>query len=136
MWNCPKCGQEFLNQDEPHECAMPDSPIMLYISQQPMQAHPHLLEMYEILKEALPNATEKIAWRMPTFWDGGNLIHFAAFKNHIGLFPGGEIPQLFAEKLAGYKTGKGSIQFPYSEPLPKDLITEIALWCNEHNSKR
>lgn len=135
MWRCPQCGQEYPNQDEAHTCDASCSPIVQYIMQQPEASHAHLIEIYEILKTVLPEAEEKIAWRMPTFWDGGNLIHFAAFKNHVGLFPGGEIPRIFAQKLEGYKTGKGSIQFPFDEPLPKALIIEIAQWCKEHNKK-
>lgn len=106
-----------------------------YITAQVEDIQPRLREVYAIIKAALPDADEKISWQMPTFWKGGNLIHFAAFKKHIGLYPGGEATTVFAEKLAGYKTSKGSIQLPHNKPLPKDLITEIAAWCGEHNAK-
>jgi uncharacterized protein YdhG (YjbR/CyaY superfamily) len=72
---------------------------------------------------------------MPAFWKGRNLIHFAAFKKHIGLYPGGEATTVFAGKLTGCKTSKGGIQLPHNKPLPLDLITEIAVWCGEHNAK-
>jgi uncharacterized protein YdhG (YjbR/CyaY superfamily) len=62
---------------------------------------------------------------MPTFWQGKNLIHFAAAKNHIGLYPGSEAMEAFAPKLTGYKTAKGTIQLPLDKPIPHRLIAEI-----------
>ena len=67
--------------------------------------------------------------KMPTYWKGRNIIHFAAIKNHIGLYPGGEAPVVFAEKLKDYKTSKGTIQFPLNKEIPLELIAEIAVWC-------
>ena len=63
---------------------------------------------------------------MPTFWQGENLIHFAAFKNHIGIYPGdlNDIP--FKKELSGYKTTKGAIQFPLDKPINYNLIAKIA----------
>jgi uncharacterized protein YdhG (YjbR/CyaY superfamily) len=80
------------------------------------------------MREAAPDAIEKIAWRMPTFWQGKNIIHFAAFKKHIGIFPGSEIPSLFAERLKDYKTSKGSIQLPLGKPIDYELIADITKW--------
>ena len=70
---------------------------------------------------------------MPTYWKDHNIIHFAAQKKHIGLYPGPEAVAYFSEKLdhAGLKYSKGSIQIPYSDELPLDLIAEIAEWCWE-----
>jgi uncharacterized protein YdhG (YjbR/CyaY superfamily) len=65
---------------------------------------------------------------MPTFWQGENLIHFAAFKKHVGVFPGDLTRTPFAEKLADYHTTKGAIQFPYNKPVPFELIAEIAAY--------
>ena len=65
---------------------------------------------------------------MPTFWQGENLIHFAAFKNHISIFPGAEASAVFAEKLTDYKVAKGTIQFPLNKPLPYEIIDEITRW--------
>ena len=65
-------------------------------------------------------------------WKGRNLIHFAANKRHIGLYPGEEAVAAFAEQLKDYKTSKGTIQFPYAKPLPLELIAEIAAWCGEN----
>ena len=70
---------------------------------------------------------------MPTYWKGHNIIHFAAQKKHIGLYPGPEAVDHFSEKLdqAGLKYSKGSIQIPYSDKIPLELIAEIAEWCLE-----
>jgi uncharacterized protein YdhG (YjbR/CyaY superfamily) len=71
---------------------------------------------------------KKISWRMPTFWQGENLIHFAVFKRHIGVYPGSEAMTHFANRLEGYKTSKGSIQFPLDSPIDHGLITSIVRW--------
>ena len=72
---------------------------------------------------------------MPTYWKKHNLIQFAAFKKHIGLYPGPEAVAVFADRLTEYKTSKGAIQFPYSEPLPLELIAEITKWCERENGR-
>ena len=77
------------------------------------------------IRQAAPNAREKISWQMPTFWQNENLVHFAAAKRHIGFYPGESGVRIFSDKLKGYKTSKGAIQFPMSEPMPYDLIAEI-----------
>jgi len=84
-----------------------------------------LNEMRKIIQEAAPEATEKISYQMPTFYYLGNLVHFAAFKSHIGLYPLPEAMEIFADRLKTYKTGKGSVQFPLNQPLPADLIRDI-----------
>jgi uncharacterized protein YdhG (YjbR/CyaY superfamily) len=109
--------------------------ITSYIKAQPEDIQPRLREVYNTIKIALPDVTEKIAYQMPTFWQGRNLIHFAAFKHHIGLYPGGEATSVFADRLTSYKTSKGTIQFPNKEPLPLELIAEIALWCGIRNAR-
>ena len=82
--------------------------------------------MYEIIKEVVPEeAPEKISWKMPTFYLNENLVHFAAFKNHIGLFPGGEVLKEFEGEFRGLKHSKGGLQFNYDKPLPKKLIQDI-----------
>ena len=70
-------------------------------------------------------------WSMPTYRKKHNLIHFACFQKHIGLYPGPEAVEEFAEQLRDYKTSKGAIHLPYSKPLPVDLIQSIAKWCYE-----
>ena len=70
---------------------------------------------------------EKISWDMPTFWQGENLIHFAAFKNHLGLYPGEDGVKAFSERLTaeGYKFSKGAIQIPWNKPIPYGLIADL-----------
>lgn len=103
-------------------------PIEQYILDQPERAQPFLRSVDDALKLALPRATRKIAWRMPTYWQGRNVIHFAAFKNHLGIYPGARAMAHFADRLSGYKTSKGAAQMPYDQPLPLELIVAIALW--------
>jgi len=69
---------------------------------------------------------------MPTFWQGENLVHFAAFRKHIGLYPGGEAVGAFAQRLEGYKTSKGAIQFPLDRPIDHTLIADIVRWRLEN----
>jgi uncharacterized protein YdhG (YjbR/CyaY superfamily) len=80
------------------------------------------------IREVLPSAREKISYGMPTFWQGENLVHFAAAKNHLGIYPGNltNLPTELREKIAAkYKTSTGAIQFPY-EKIDYNLIREIA----------
>lgn len=95
---------------------------------QPEDVRPLLQRVREAIGSAAPEAVEKIAWRMPTFWQSENLIHFAAFKEHISIFPGGEAVGVFAKRLSGYKTSKGTIQFPLNKPIDDQLIADIARW--------
>ena len=106
-----------------------------YIAQQDAAVQPRLRELRAILRQALPEAEERISWAMPTYWRGRNIIHFAAFKNHLGLYPGGEATAVFAETLKDYSISKGAIRLPYDQPLPAALITQIAQWCYREYGK-
>lgn len=125
MWKCDKCGREFKNINQDHYCGDAPKTIDEYIGTQPEEIRPILVKACDTIRCAAPDAIEKISWRMPTFWQGENLIHFAAFKKHLGVYPGDLTLTPFAEKLAGYHTTKGAIQFPYDKPIPYDLIAEI-----------
>jgi uncharacterized protein YdhG (YjbR/CyaY superfamily) len=84
-----------------------------------------LLSLREVLRSELPDADEVINYGIPTFKvNGRNVIHYAGFKKHLTLFPGGIVSD-FADRLAGYKTSKGGIQFTPEHPLPEDLVREI-----------
>ena len=131
MWQCPKCGLEFTNQNQDHFCGEPQNPIDTYIAAQPERVQPLLVQVRDTIRAVLPDAQECISWRMPTYWLKHNIIHFAAFKNHIGLYPGDEAIRYFADRLTAYKTSKGALQMPYNKPLPLKLIAEIAKWCYE-----
>lgn len=128
MWTCPACGRSFEKTNQSHYCVKPQS-IDEYIAMQPEEYRPYLTKIRELVASALPEAQERISWSMPTFWQKRNLIQFAAAKKHIGLFPGPEAVEFFAEALKDYETSKGTIRLPYSKPLPEQLIKDIARWC-------
>lgn len=96
---------------------------------------PRLQEVRGIIHSAIPEAEERISWSMPTFWKGRNLIHFAASKKHLGLYPGGEATTAFAEALKDYDVSKGTIRIPWNRELPEALVREIARWCYEEYRK-
>lgn len=131
MWKCPRCGREFKNQGQDHYCGTAPATIDEYIHRQPGETHERLRAVRSAIHEAIPEAVEKISWSMPTFWQGRNLIQFAAFRKHTGVYPGPEAVEHFAEELKEYKTSKGAIQFPHDRPIPLELIARIAKWCQE-----
>lgn len=134
MWKCDKCGREFKNLNQNHFCDEVVNSIDAYIAEQSDDIQPLLHQVRDTLRAELPDAQERISWRMPTYWRKHSIIHFAAFKKHIGLYPGDKAMEHFADRLTEYKTSKGAVQFPYSKPLPLDLIAEIAQWCYQTNN--
>ena len=134
MWTCPVCGRAFARQDQHHFCNKPET-VDAYIAAQEEAARPALNRMRDILRAALPDAEECISWSMPTYRKGRNLIHFAAAKKHIGLYPGDEAAAVFKDRLEGLAVSKGTIRFPYGIELPEGLITDIARWCREKYQK-
>ena len=129
-WKCPKCGREFSRQNQDHYCVKPQN-IDDYIAAQDEKYQPLLREVRAVLRNALPGAEERISWAMPTYWKGRNIIHFAASKKHLGLYPGDEATAAFAEELSGLGVSIGTIRIPYDQPLPAELIERIAKWCYE-----
>lgn len=105
-----------------------------YIALFPEEVRRILGQVRQTIRQAAPDAQEKISWQMPTFWQNGNLVHFAAAKNHIGLYPGESGVRVFADRLTDYKTSKGAIQFPLTQPIPYDLITEITRFRVQENT--
>ena len=99
--------------------------IDVYIAQFPENIQTLLQQMRVTIHEAAPEATEAFSYQMPTFRLNGNLVHFAAFKNHIGFYPVPSGLEAFKEELSAYKGGKGSVQFPIDQPLPLALVTKI-----------
>lgn len=106
-----------------------------YIAQFPPDVRNILIKLREIIHEAAPDATEKISYQMPTFWLNGNLVHFAAFKNHIGFYPTPDGIIGFKDELSIYKNAKGSVQFPLDRPIPYDLISRIVRFRIAENMK-
>ncbi|KAF1297490.1 hypothetical protein BAU15_07180 [Enterococcus sp. JM4C] len=103
-----------------------------YIKSAPAEQQEYLEIIYQIAKETLPDATEKMSYGMPTFHQGENIVHFAGMKKHLGFYPTPSAISAFSEALSPYKTSKGAVQFPYTKPLPRTLIQEmIAFRKNE-----
>ncbi len=96
-----------------------------YIATFPKEIQILLEQMRQTIHLAAPQAQEKISYQMPTFFLQGNLVHFAAFQNHIGFYPAPRGIAAFAQELAPYKGGKGSVQFPLDQPLPLELVSRI-----------
>ena len=102
--------------------------IDTYIAGFPENIQGMLEKVRATVREAAPEAEEAIKYGMPTLTLNGNLVHFAAFKNHIGFYPAPAGIEEFKNELAGYKGAKGSIQFPLDKPLPLDLIAKITTY--------
>ena len=107
-----------------------------YIATFPIDIQKKLKEMREVIRETAPEATEKISYQMPTFFLQGNLVHFAAFKNHIGFYPVPTGIEKFKKELSAYKTTKGAVQFPLDKPLPLDLIRKIVKFRVAENIRK
>ncbi len=112
------------------------STIDEYIATFPEETQKILQELRATIKAAAPGATEKISYQMPTFFLNGNLIHFAAFKNHIGLYPTPSGTEAFKQELSIYESGKGSIRFPIDQPMPLKLVSEIVRFRVAENMKK
>jgi uncharacterized protein YdhG (YjbR/CyaY superfamily) len=107
-----------------------------YIATFPEDIQKILQVIRATIQAAAPDATEKISYQMPTFDLKGNLVHFAAFKNHIGFYPTPSGTEAFKDELAKYASGKGSIQFPIDEPMPLELIGKIVKLRVAENLKK
>lgn len=105
----------------------PDKPTNFeeYVMFFPEHIQLQLNLLRETIKAAVPMATEVISYGMPAFKLKRILVYFAAYKNHIGLYPTASGVEAFKAKLTNYKSSKGAIQFPINQPLPLDLITQI-----------
>jgi len=107
--------------------------IEAYISQFEPEIQSLLREIRRVIREAAPEASETFSYQMPTFVFHGNLVHFAAFKNHIGFYPAPSGIEAFMDEISVYKWAKGSVQFPLDQPIPLDLIRRIVLFRVEEN---
>ena len=99
-----------------------------YIAQYPEDVQSILQKVRAAIKEAAPDATEKISYQMPGFYQNGMLVWFGVHKRHIGFYPTGESIEAFKEDLSGYKSSKGAVQFPLDQPMPYELIKRIVKW--------
>jgi uncharacterized protein YdhG (YjbR/CyaY superfamily) len=109
--------------------------IDTYIAQFTQSVQEKLNALRKCIQEAAPEAFEKISYQMPTFDLHGNLVHFAAFQNHIGFYPGSSGVEAFTSKLTAYHTSKGAIQFPIQQEIPFDLVRDIVLYRVKENQE-
>jgi uncharacterized protein YdhG (YjbR/CyaY superfamily) len=96
-----------------------------YIAGFPKDIQKKLQEIRSTIRKAAPKAEEAIKYAIPTFTQNGNLVHFAAYKSHIGFYPAPRGIEAFKDEVAGYEGGKGTLKFPLDEPLPLGLISKI-----------
>lgn len=116
-------GRQFKTMDE-------------YINTFPQDVQRILNELRQTIKETAPQAEETINYQIPTFTLHGNLVHFAALKNHIGFYPTPSGMEAFKQELSAYKGAKGSVQFPIDQPLPLPLIRKIVKYRAKENLER
>ena len=106
-----------------------------YLAKMPAATRTKLESLRETIRDAAPEATEKIGYGIPTYVFHGNLVHFAGYEHHIGFYPGSSPVRHFADELDHYETSKGTIRFPVDEPLPLDLVRRIVEFRVAENLK-
>ena|SRR5690625_1175797 len=124
MWTCTACRREFKRKNQSHYCKSVntiDAYIALFSQEEQWQLH----ELRKIIKNIAPHSEEKISWEMPTFFQNGNLIHFALHKNHLGLYVGSTTVKAFENELSNFQCDKGTIQLPKDQVLPQALIERM-----------
>lgn len=107
-----------------------------YIAQFPQDIQEILNKLRQVIKESAPDAEEKISYGMPTFVLNRNLVHFAAYKNHIGFYPTPNGINTFKQELSEYKTSKGAVQFPIGKPIPYELVSKIVKFRVSENMSK
>lgn len=107
-----------------------------YIASFPAEVQTLLEQVRKTIKAAAPDAEELISYNMPAYKWNGILVYFAAFKNHIGFYPTASGIAQFKEELSGYKSARGSVQFPMSQPMPLDLISRIVRFRMAENDRK
>jgi uncharacterized protein YdhG (YjbR/CyaY superfamily) len=107
-----------------------------YIKSFPEDVQTILENIRRTIQQAAPEATETISYQIPTFKLHGNLVHFAAFKNHIGFYPTPKAIEVFNRELSAYEVSKGTIRFPLGEEIQYDLIEKITLFRVNENLKK
>ena len=107
-----------------------------YIEEFPAEVGRRLKAMRATIGKHAPAAEERISYGVPTFYLNGNLVHFAAFKHHIGFYPGPSGIAAFDDALSRYKRAKGSVQFPHDQPLPLEVVSKIVKFRVAENLKK
>ena len=114
----------------------PPSTIDEYIGTFPPDVRKKLSDLRATIHRAAPEAAERISYRMPTFFQKKNLVHFAAYERHIGFYPAASGIAAFKDELSDYATSKGAVQFPIDEPLPLELVTRIVKFRVAENAAK
>jgi uncharacterized protein YdhG (YjbR/CyaY superfamily) len=104
-----------------------------YIATFPRNVQRILQEVRQAIRDSAPKAEETISYQMPAFKLNGNLVYFAAFKNHIGFYPTSSGIEAFKEKSSAYEVSKGTVRFPINKPIPLDLIRKIVSYRVKEN---
>ena len=104
-----------------------------YVAKFPEDVQELLQKLRAAIQQAAPQAEEKISYQMPTYFLKGNLVHFAAYKQHIGFYPTPSGIEHFKDQLAGLKTSKSAVQIPLDQPIPYDLIRSIVAFRVQEN---
>ena len=107
-----------------------------YIERQPKEVRQILSRLRKTIRAAAPKAEETISYQIPTFRYHGNLVHFAAWKTHVGFYPTSSGIREFAPELESYKLSRGTVQFPLDRPIPHDLISRIVRFRVKENRAR
>jgi uncharacterized protein YdhG (YjbR/CyaY superfamily) len=107
-----------------------------FIAGFPKDVQKTMEQFRQTVRSAAPNAEETMCYGIPTFTLNGNLVHFSAFKTHIGFYPTPSGISAFKKELSEYKTAKGSVQFPLDKPLPLDLIRRIVEFRVKENLQK
>lgn len=115
--------------------ALPEN-IDQYIAGFPEAIQERLQKIRATIRKAAPRAEEAIKYGMPTFTLNGNLVHFAAFKNHIGFYPAPRAIEEFKQELSAYEGSKGTVRFPLDRPIPLTLIGKIVKFRVKENLEK
>jgi len=107
-----------------------------YIASFPKEIQTILEEIRANIRKAAPDAQEAIKYAIPTFIQNGNLVHFAAFKNHIGFYPAPRALEEFKKELSAYEGSKGTVKFPLDTPVPFSLIRKIVKYRVKQNREK
>ena len=123
-----QAGKAPLPKPAPDKVDDAGAAIDAYIAGFPADRAARMAELRSLLRRLAPQATEKISYSMPTLWQGKNLIHFAAAKNHLGLYPGPAAIEAARDELDGYTTTKGSIHLRWEQPIPEKLVEKLVAY--------
>ena len=107
-----------------------------YIAAFPADVKKRMQQLRKTIKAGAPNADELISYQMPGYKYFGMLVYFAAYKNHIGFYPGAGGVLEFYKELSSFKSAKGSVQFPHDRPIPYDIIGKIVRFRVKQNEDK